>query len=340
MSDLIEEFCSWYHSYHNISEGRAATQMHLLRRLETFLDGRPISSLEARDLERFLADGTYAPTTVAKHIKMLRPFFKWLWQHKHINGDRLMELRGVRAPRGSNGSLPRPYTKREIAEFWEHFDDVFPWTAEKDIRNVTPKRAEFWVRRWQRGVSQWKRVQPYARRLQADAIVSLALFGGLRRIEIFNLQLEDMHQDNAYVRVTGARKNSAGEAHVRAVPMVQPLRVALGNWLEFRAQVLEPPHTSPWLCLWHERYLNPMRFDALAHMLDRVGDGYELHRLRHTFATQRLRAGMNIEKLQVAMGHANISMTLRYAKISDEDVLREAEKSNDEFVAAVQRSHV
>lgn len=339
MSDLIAEFCSWYHDYHDISAERARDQERLLRRLEASLDGQPIASLKAHDLELFLGAGDYAPSTVAKHIKMLRPFFRWLWQHKHITGDQLMELRGVKAPRGAGWAPPRPYTRGEIACFWEYMDDAFPWTLDRDIHNVTTLRAEFFVRRWQRGASQWRRVWPYARRLQAEAIVSLALFGGLRRIEIFNLELEDMHWDNAFVRVHGARKNPEAESRDRAVPMVKPMRTALANWIEFRSQVLEPPHDKPWLCLWEDRFLESMSLRALAHLLDRVGDGYELHRLRHTFATERLRAGMDIEKLQRVMGHSNIEMTLRYARISDEDVLDAAEETNAQFVTAVQRSH-
>lgn len=340
MSDLIAQFCAHHHSYHSISADRATTQERLLHNLEASLEGRPITSLESQDLETFLGAGGHAPSTVLKHIKMIRPFLKWLWRNGHINGDQLMTLQEVRAPRGAAWGPPKPYSRGEIAEFWEHVDDKFPWTNDREIHLVTPRRAEFFVRRWQRGASQWGRVWPYARRLQVEAIVSLALFGGLRRIEIFNLELEDMHQDNAYVRVNGAKKNPAAESQERAVPMVKPMRTALGNWLEFRSQVLEPPHDRPWLCLWRERFLDPMSLSTLAHLLDNIGDGYELHRLRHTFATERLRAGLAIEKLQVALGHSNIQQTLRYAKIDDEDVLRAAEATNDEFVAAVQRSHV
>ena len=41
------------------------------------------------------------------------------------------------------------------------------------------------------------------------------------------------------------------------------------------------------------------------------------HQLRHTMATQLLNAGMRIECLQQLLGHSNLEMTLRYAKLSD-----------------------
>ena len=44
---------------------------------------------------------------------------------------------------------------------------------------------------------------------------------------------------------------------------------------------------------------------------------YSLHSLRHTFATNMLNAGMRLEVLQQLLGHLNIDMTLRYARISN-----------------------
>lgn len=339
MTDLIGEYCTWYHAYNQISTDRAKQQEKLLRQLEDALEGS-IASVRARDVDQFLASREVAASTTLKHLKMLRPFFKWMYRQQHITAEQRIELGELKAPRGANWSEPKPYSRREIAEFWEHVDVAFPWTTDTDFRNQTAYRAEFWVRRWQRNASSWRRVYPYARRLQTEAIVALALFGGLRRIEILNLTLEDMHYENAYVRVTGAKKNPRGEAVVRAVPMTAQLKLALANWIEFRAQVLKPEHDRPLLCLWQERYLEPMKLGALAHLLDKVGDGYELHRMRHTFATERLRAGMPVETLQKIMGHSDISMTLRYARIGVEDVIRVADQTNDDFMAAVVRSHV
>lgn len=50
---------------------------------------------------------------------------------------------------------------------------------------------------------------------------------------------------------------------------------------------------------------------------------FNVHRLRHTFATKMINNGMGIETLSNLMGHENISTTQIYAKVSDEKV-REA----------------
>ena len=45
--------------------------------------------------------------------------------------------------------------------------------------------------------------------------------------------------------------------------------------------------------------------------------GYTLHCLRHTFASELLNAGMRLECLQVLLGHKDIEMTRRYARLTD-----------------------
>ena len=46
------------------------------------------------------------------------------------------------------------------------------------------------------------------------------------------------------------------------------------------------------------------------------------HRLRHTYATEMLRAGMSLPVLMKILGHRTIDMTLRYAEVTSVDVQR------------------
>jgi site-specific recombinase XerD len=45
--------------------------------------------------------------------------------------------------------------------------------------------------------------------------------------------------------------------------------------------------------------------------------GYTLHCLRHTFATGLLNAKMPLECLRVLLGHSNLEITRRYARLTD-----------------------
>lgn len=77
-----------------------------------------------------------------------------------------------------------------------------------------------------------------------------------------------------------------------------------------------------------------MRHRAFKGQLSTVGE-YELHRFRHTCATERLRAGMALEVLQRFLGHADIAQTLVYTKIVNDDIHRAALKTEPSFAAAV-----
>lgn len=56
-------------------------------------------------------------------------------------------------------------------------------------------------------------------------------------------------------------------------------------------------------------------------------DGQMTHVLRHTFASHFMMNGGNILTLQRILGHANVTMTMRYAHLSP-DHLQEAKALN------------
>lgn len=51
---------------------------------------------------------------------------------------------------------------------------------------------------------------------------------------------------------------------------------------------------------------------------------FHVHQTRHTFACQWLERGGSLAALQQVLGHASIVTTQRYAKLTDEAVMREA----------------
>jgi integrase len=51
---------------------------------------------------------------------------------------------------------------------------------------------------------------------------------------------------------------------------------------------------------------------------------FHVHQTRHTFGCQWIERGGSLAALQQVLGHASIEMTQRYARLSDEAVMREA----------------
>jgi integrase len=54
--------------------------------------------------------------------------------------------------------------------------------------------------------------------------------------------------------------------------------------------------------------------------------GFHTHQMRHTFACQWLERGGSLAALQQILGHASIETTQRYARLTDEVVMRESRR--------------
>ncbi len=51
------------------------------------------------------------------------------------------------------------------------------------------------------------------------------------------------------------------------------------------------------------------------------------HRMRHTFATEMIRAGMSVQVLMKILGHTNAAMTMRYVEVTAADLRRDYDKA-------------
>lgn len=56
------------------------------------------------------------------------------------------------------------------------------------------------------------------------------------------------------------------------------------------------------------------------------------HSLRHTFATQSIKLGVNLKTLSEILGHADVSITLNRYVHSDEHDIREAIEKIDKLI--------
>lgn len=324
--DLIDQFAAATHDYNGISDERRKMQIRVLRSLEA--EAGDLAAAGADDVQRFLSLQLQAglnPTTLRKHLGAIRPFFIWARKQGIVTGDVVMDLREMRPPRGGgNGKgTPRPYTRKEIRWFWRSFDLRYP---EGD-----PAAVDKFVA----GRCGWRRVQKHAKRTQMLAIVSLALDGGLRRDEIFTVDIEDLHPDNTYLALWGARKNAEAVSENRAVPWRGAMLPSVSAWLDLRAK-LAPGHDSPWLSLHTAAHCRKaLRHRQFEMLMRKVPPGWEFHRMRHTMATEYLRAGGKVEVLQRILGHKNIAQTLAYARIIADDVVKDSAGIDEAYAATM-----
>ena len=144
------------------------------------------------------------------------------------------------------------------------------------------------------------------------ALFLLLLRTGIRIGEALGLTLNDLDLRDRKVHLFEGEKNSMG----RVVYFSDDALFALKRWLKrrdpekqflFYGQRNRPLCYSAALSRFH-KYLGRAKLTE---------KGYTVHSFRHTMASELLNAGMHLECLQKLMGHQDIEVTSRYARLTD-----------------------
>jgi len=144
------------------------------------------------------------------------------------------------------------------------------------------------------------------------ALFVLLLRTGIRIGEALGLRLNDLDIKGRKVHLYEGEKNSMG----RVVYLSDDALFAIKLWLRRRDKNKEfvfNGRSNGHLCYSSGRglfmkYLKKAGLDQKS---------YTVHCLRHTFASELLNAGMRLECLQQLLGHQDIEVTRRYARLTD-----------------------
>ncbi|NKE71746.1 tyrosine-type recombinase/integrase [Candidatus Manganitrophus noduliformans] len=144
------------------------------------------------------------------------------------------------------------------------------------------------------------------------ALFLLLLRTGMRIGEALGLRMTDLDIQDRKIHLFEGEKNSMG----RVVYLSDDALFAIKLWLRQR-QKSKPfvfyGQGNKGICYSTGRNL-------FVKYLKRAGleqKGYTVHCLRHTFASELLNAGMRLECLQQLLGHQDIEVTRRYARLTD-----------------------
>ena len=144
------------------------------------------------------------------------------------------------------------------------------------------------------------------------ALILLLLRTGMRIGEALGLTLNDLDIRDRKVHLFEGEKNSMG----RVVYLSDDVLLALKLWLRRRDQNQE--------FVFYGRGNKPVCYSTgrsrFVKYIQKAGleqKGYTVHCLRHTFASELLNAGMRLECLQQLLGHQDIEVTRRYARLTD-----------------------
>jgi integrase/recombinase XerD len=144
------------------------------------------------------------------------------------------------------------------------------------------------------------------------ALILLLLRTGIRIGEALSLTLNDIDLRDKKIYLHQGEKNSMG----RVVYLSHDAHFALRRWLAERNKKKEAifyGQGSLGMCYSTARSLF-VKYLKKGHLDHK---GYTVHCLRHTFASELLNAGMRLEVLQQLMGHQDIEVTRRYARLTD-----------------------
>lgn len=140
------------------------------------------------------------------------------------------------------------------------------------------------------------------------AIMAMLASTGMRISELVNIKLDDFDGDDISILGKGNKR--------RMVHLNPKTMEYLHDYLEVRKDGVDNLFVS--------NQHTPMRPEAINDMLkcnaERAGVDKNVHNhsFRHMFATCMLDNSVPIEQIQLCMGHSDISVTTRYAKIRNE----------------------
>jgi integrase/recombinase XerD len=302
----VEEFLSWLVT----ERGRATNTIAAYRRdltgYTTWLTarGEDLGSVDTPTLVDFVAErreGGAAASSVARQLAAVRTLHRYLVTEGERADDPTADLEGVRVPSG----LPKPLSEADVTSLLDAVVGTDPVA------------------------------------LRDRALLELLYATGARISEACGLSMGDIDFDTRLVRLFGKGSKE------RIVPFGRAAGQALDEWFSPRGRVLVV--AAPLGGGGGGRALGPRRDDAEAVFLNRRGGRLtrqaawavvrrygeragirgELspHVLRHSCATHLLDHGADLRVVQELLGHASISTTQVYTKVSQErlwDVYRAA----------------
>ena len=283
----IEEFLVWMTSERGRTRNTVLAYRRDLRRYHAWLADRGSSLLSVGydDLVDFVDEhrsAGAASSSVARQIAAIRMLHRYLATEQYRPDDPTARLDGVRVPSG----IPKPLTEAQVTSL---LDAVIG-------------------------------TEPMHRRDRA--LLELLYATGARVSEVVGLSLGDFDFDEGLVRVYG----KGGKE--RIVPYGSAAAAAIDDWFSPAGRARMAPDR------WRRRgdaeavFLNQRggrlsrqgvwlvikKYGAAAGITDHLSP----HVLRHSCATHLLDHGADLRIVQEMLGHASISTTQVYTKVSQE----------------------
>jgi len=152
--------------------------------------------------------------------------------------------------------------------------------------------------------------------IRDSAMLELMYSSGLRVSEIISIKVNDLNFEGGFLRVMGKGSKE------RVVPMNHRAVEKIKRYMQELRPDLLKNRQSPYLFLTNRGMpMTRQRFwQALKKFGDKVGLELTPHTIRHSFATHILEGGADLRSVQKMLGHADISTTQIYTKVTGDRI--------------------
>jgi integrase len=151
-------------------------------------------------------------------------------------------------------------------------------------------------------------------------VVLVALNTGLRRGEILQLEWKDVDLEDKWITVCEA---IAMNGQTRRILLNAEALVILQGWRQFRSRRATAARVFP-----GSDGEGLQRIDKAWRALTEIAgiENFRFHDLRHHFASRLVQSGIDLNTVRELLGHADITMVLRYAHMSPDRLAMAVER--------------
>jgi len=153
-------------------------------------------------------------------------------------------------------------------------------------------------------------------------IILFGLYTGCRMKEITNLQWKDIDLKDRIIRIRNKEDFNTKTGKSRMIPISDKLHSTINQIITENGNVIDEPDSYVFSQPNNIRYTN----SSITHMFKyyirktKLPEKFHFHCLRHTFITNCIKRGININYVQILAGHSELKTTLGYTHIGIEDL--------------------
>jgi integrase/recombinase XerD len=284
--DLLKDFLT----YLSVEKGLARNSIQAYRAdlvmFGKFLESKGMgldgfSKNEVIDFLDRMRDKSYSLSSICRFISSLKGLCRFLVMEKIMDED--------------------PSENLQSPKKWERLPKALSLDAVKKVLAASTGRAETGKRSLDRTLLS-----------RNSAMVELLYSSGLRVSELVTLKVGDLNFEAGFIRVVGKGSKE------RVVPVSRRAMGKVRGYIdEFRPALLGKGYSEYLFLTGRGGPMTRQRFwQAIKAFGKEVGIELSPHAMRHSFATHLLEGGADLRSLQKMLGHADISTTQIYTKVT------------------------